>query len=190
MNRKSILVLIPLLLLMSFCACTPSKQQIPIVPTKPYVPQPKTWDERTMQEHNKAIEICCSLLHQRLMGLATSQDAIDFVNSFFTHATSCLNANGDEGGCVHCPDNAWWLKIYGMFPTGEPIESQIDSGKFPLQPYLTPERWQDAVWLIYTDGRVEPFTNECSEHHDSAFNVEEDILKLNRGLQLDYSWRR
>lgn len=176
-------------------APTPSETESPAT-RMTVVPDPKTWDKLTSEEHEQALGICCSLLRTRLMGLAKSQAAFDFVSSFFTHATSALHANGDYYGeldgqkmYIHCPDNAWWLKFYGMILTGKTIEGEINHVEVPLTEYWVPERWHSAVWLIFTDGTVVPWYNEFEESNN-AFNVEEDILKLNQGLELEYQWRQ
>jgi hypothetical protein len=199
-------VLVIGILLLNACAMPPSStpggSESPATQTT-VVPEPKTWDKLTSEEHKQALDICSSLLRARLMGLAKSQAAYDFVSSFFTEVTTALHANGDDYGeradgqrmYIQCPDNAWWLKLYGMIPTGKTIEGEIDHVKIPLTEYWSPERWHDAVWLIYTDGTVVPWYNEFEgftefEQTNNAFNVEEDILKLNQGLELEYQWRQ
>jgi hypothetical protein len=194
-------VLVIGVLLLNGCAMPPSStpggSESPATQTT-VVPEPKTWDKLTSEEHEQALGICYSLLRTRLTKLANSQAALDFVSSFFTKpSTTGLQANGDDYGeengqkrCIHCPDNAWWFKYYAMIPTGKTIEGEIDHVTVPLTEYWAPQRWADAVWLVFTDGTVVPWYNEFATHSDNAFNVEEDILKLNQGLELGYQWRQ
>lgn len=197
-----------LLLLLLPVACTkPAPVYVPVLPQTESaedftaVPQPKVWQTLPNEEHNLTLNICCSLVRSRLTSLASSQAAFEYVDSFFTHITTRLGANGADFGSTvdnegnetkvycRCPENAWWLMIYGMFPTEETIEAQIDDVTVPMTKYHVPERWSSAVWLIFTDGTVMPYYNEY-EKSDAAFKVEEDIAKLNNGIELDYEWRR
>lgn len=193
-------VLVPMILLLCSCASGQELQflrppgETQRVTANLVVPQPRSVMTMKSDELARVNDVISTLIYQRLMELATSQDAKDFVNSFFTDATGATYVNGDprgDGRYVRCPENAWWRMIYGTFPTAEGgFWAEIDGKKFFMYRLNSPERWRDAVWLVYTDGRVEPFRNEFSPYPDNAFNVEEDILKLNRGLQLNYNWRR
>lgn len=176
----------------------PSPAPTPEAPAPPATPvlQPKVWERLAPGEHEVALNVCASMVRARLTGLATCEDAFDYVESFLTHLTTCLSANGDSAGTINgeerhiqCPENAWHLVIYGMIPTGEITEMQIDDTMVPMMKYDVPDNWSRAVWLIYTDGTVEPYYNEYDKS-DAAFKVEQDISKLNNGIELDFDWRR